>query len=128
MPPRNRHTHNGHGVGRAMPKGLLATPAWLLVRFYQIAISPIIHLLPNSGCRFYPTCSEYTLIAIQKHGAIKGCIMGAFRIMRCNPLCEGGLDFVPEKFALRGLLRRNPIPPPEAADAQKKFSADVKKD
>ncbi len=111
-----------------MPKGLLATPAWLLVRFYQIAISPVIHLLPNSGCRFYPTCSEYTLIAIQKHGAIKGCIMGAFRIMRCNPLCEGGLDFVPEKFSLRGLLRRNPIPPPEAPDAQKKFSADVKKD
>ncbi len=111
-----------------MPKGLLATPAWLLVRFYQIAISPVIHLLPNSGCRFYPTCSEYTLIAIQKHGAIKGCIMGAFRIMRCNPLCEGGLDFVPEKFSLRGLTRRNPIPPPEAADAQKKFSADVKKD
>ena len=111
-----------------MPKGLLATPAWLLVRFYQIAISPVIHLLPNSGCRFYPTCSEYTLIAIQKHGAIKGCIMGAFRIMRCNPLCEGGLDFVPEKFSLRGLLRRNPIPPPEAADPQKKFSADVKKD
>lgn len=128
MPPRNRHTHNGYGVGRAMPKGLLATPAWLLVRFYQIAISPVIHLLPNSGCRFYPTCSEYTLIAIQKHGAIKGCIMGAFRIMRCNPLCEGGLDFVPEKFSLRGLTRRNPIPPPEAADAQKKFSADVKKD
>lgn len=128
MPPRNRHTHNGHGVGRAMPTGLLATPAWLLVRFYQIAISPVIHLLPNSGCRFYPTCSEYTLIAIQKHGAIKGCIMGAFRIMRCNPLCEGGLDFVPEKFSLRGLTRRNPIPPPEAADAQKKFSADVKKD
>lgn len=128
MPPRNRHTHNGHGGGRAMPKGLLATPAWLLVRFYQIAISPVIHLLPNSGCRFYPTCSEYTLIAIQKHGAIKGCIMGAFRIIRCNPLCEGGLDFVPEKFSLRGLLRRNPIPPPEAADAQKKFSADVKKD
>lgn len=111
-----------------MPKGLLATPAWLLVRFYQIAISPVIHLLPNSGCRFYPTCSEYTLIAIQKHGAIKGCIMGAFRIMRCNPLCEGGLDFVPEKFSLRGLTCRNPIPPPEAADAQKKFSADVKKD
>lgn len=128
MPPRNHHTHNGHGGGRAMPKGLLATPAWLLVRFYQIAISPVIHLLPNSGCRFYPTCSEYTLIAIQKHGAIKGCIMGAFRIMRCNPLCEGGLDFVPEKFSLRGLTRRNPIPPPEAADAQKKFSADVKKD
>lgn len=128
MPPRNRHTHNGHGGGRAMPRGLLATPAWLLVRFYQIAISPVIHLLPNSGCRFYPTCSEYTLIAIQKHGAIKGCIMGAFRIMRCNPLCEGGLDFVPEKFSLRGLLRRNPIPPPEAPDTQKKFSADVKKD
>lgn len=94
---------------RKIPMGILATPAWFCVRFYQIAISPILHIIPGSGCRFYPTCSEYTLIAIQKHGALKGCLMGAFRILRCNPFCKGGIDFVPEKFTFRGLLRQNSI-------------------
>ncbi|MGD6817008.1 membrane protein insertion efficiency factor YidD [Metabacillus sp. 84] len=63
------------------------------IRFYQKFISP---LTPPS-CRFYPTCSNYGLEAIQKHGAIKGSWMTIMRILRCNPMHPGGFDPVPEK-------------------------------
>lgn len=82
----------------------------LCVRFYQLAISPIIHIIPGSGCRFYPTCSEYTLQAILKFGAIRGIIMGACRILRCNPLCKGGIDEVPDKFVWKNLFSINDKP------------------
>lgn len=72
----------------------------LPVRFYQLAISP---LLPKS-CRYYPTCSAYMITAVQKHGALKGVLMGTARILRCNPLIKGGIDYVPEHFS----LKRNP--------------------
>lgn len=63
----------------------------LLVWFYQYAISP---LLPPS-CRFLPTCSQYTLEALRKHGAIKGGWLAIKRIGRCRPGCPGGHDPVP---------------------------------
>ena len=50
-------------------------------------------------CRFTPTCSNYAKEAILLHGALKGTIMGIWRIMRCNPFCEGGYDPVPQKFS-----------------------------
>ncbi|PLS85804.1 MAG: membrane protein insertion efficiency factor YidD [Actinobacteria bacterium] len=58
------------------------------IKLYQRAISP---MLPDS-CRFQPSCSRYTLLAIQKHGVIKGILMGSWRIMRCNPFSKGGFD------------------------------------
>ena len=66
----------------------------LLIRFYQKFISP---LFPPS-CRFYPTCSNYTLEAVEKFGVIKGLYLGFRRVIRCNPLNEGGYDPVPEEF------------------------------
>lgn len=69
----------------------------LAVRFYQKAISPA---LPSS-CRYQPTCSNYMLQAIQKHGSLKGVLMGSARILRCHPWVEGGIDPVPDKFSLR---------------------------
>ncbi len=62
-----------------------------LIRFYKMAISP---LFPPS-CRFYPTCSTYTMEAIEKHGPAKGSWLGAKRILRCHPWNEGGYDPVP---------------------------------
>jgi putative membrane protein insertion efficiency factor len=67
------------------------------IKAYRKLISPI---LPNS-CRFTPTCSEYALEALDKHGAIKGSILTVWRILRCNPFCRGGYDPVPEKFTLK---------------------------
>ncbi|MDD4990367.1 MAG: membrane protein insertion efficiency factor YidD [Candidatus Pacebacteria bacterium] len=58
------------------------------IRFYQLAISP--HL-PKS-CRFYPSCSQYSVLAIEKKGVIKGAILGVWRILRCNPFSKGGVD------------------------------------
>lgn len=65
----------------------------ILIRFYQAAISP--HLGPK--CKYSPTCSEYTYEAIERFGALKGGLMGLWRILRCNPWSKGGYDPVPEK-------------------------------
>ncbi len=59
-----------------------------LIKFYQKAISP---LFPPS-CRFYPTCSEYSVQAINKYGVVKGGIKSVWRILRCNPFNKGGYD------------------------------------
>lgn len=61
------------------------------VRGYQIAISP---LFPSS-CRFYPTCSEYSLVALDKHGPFLGTWLTIKRIFRCHPGSAGGFDPVP---------------------------------
>ncbi len=63
----------------------------LLVRGYQLIISPN---LPNS-CRYTPTCSQYTLEALGKYGAIKGTYLGVKRILRCHPWGGHGYDPVP---------------------------------
>ena len=67
-----------------------------LVRLYQTFISP---LFPPS-CRYQPTCSNYMIEALNKHG-LKGLLMGLARIGRCHPLVEGGDDPVPDTFSLR---------------------------
>ncbi|MFR4967441.1 membrane protein insertion efficiency factor YidD [Lactobacillus kalixensis] len=72
------------------------------VRIYQICISP---LFPPS-CRYYPTCSNYMIDALKKHGPVLGLIMGISRIIRCNPFIRGGVDPVPDNFT----IFRNPHP------------------
>ena len=62
-----------------------------VIRFYQVCISP---LFPPC-CRFYPTCSNYALQAIEKYGPIKGIYLSIKRILRCNPFSKGGYDPVP---------------------------------
>ena len=65
-----------------------------LVRGYQKYISPG---LPPS-CRFYPSCSQYALEALQRHGALKGSLLAARRLTRCHPFNPGGDDPVPERW------------------------------
>jgi len=60
----------------------------LLVRFYQLAISPML----GSNCRFHPTCSAYFIEAVNKYGFVRGTARGVVRIARCNPWFEGGHD------------------------------------
>jgi uncharacterized protein len=58
------------------------------IYFYQKYISPF---LPNS-CRFYPSCSEYSILAIKKYGTVKGIFLGAKRILKCHKFNPGGVD------------------------------------
>ncbi len=64
-----------------------------LIELYRKNISP----LKIPCCRFTPTCSAYAIEAIQKRGAFVGTLLSIWRILRCNPLCKGGYDPVPEK-------------------------------
>ena len=80
----------------------LHIPKWIikkLIVMYQKLINPILHFIggPYAGCRFSPSCSNYTLQAVENHGAIKGVLFGMWRIGRCNPWCKGGHDPVPPK-------------------------------
>jgi len=59
-----------------------------LVRFYQLAISPLLPAM----CRFQPTCSSYAIEAFKKYGAVKGGWKTLWRLLRCQPFCKGGHD------------------------------------
>lgn len=73
---------------------LLKKVCIFLIRTYQLTISP---RFSHGACRYYPTCSQYTLEAIEIHGVCKGCWLGFLRILRCNPFFKGGYDPVPPK-------------------------------
>jgi len=66
-----------------------------LIKFYQKTLSLAI----GGACRFYPTCSSYSIEAIEKHGSLKGSWMMVQRICRCHPLNPGGIDYVPTSIA-----------------------------
>ena len=66
----------------------------LMLRFYKREISPC---LPRA-CRYFPTCSEYAMQAVERFGAVKGMYLAGKRILRCNPFHEGGFDPVPDTF------------------------------
>lgn len=70
-------------IGKLIRKILI-----LLIRFYQICISP----LTPATCRFRPTCSVYFIQALEKYGVIKGSYLGIKRLLRCHPWSEGGYD------------------------------------
>jgi len=64
-----------------------------LLRGYKKYISPSL----GNNCRFLPTCSEYAMEAVERHGIVKGGLLSIWRILRCNPLGRRGYDPVPEK-------------------------------
>ena len=84
-----------------------------LLRGYKRYISPWL----GNRCRFHPSCSDYARVAVERHGAIRGSLMASTRLLRCQPLCDGGMDPVPERFTRR-FWARNPSadPPADAPD------------
>ena len=74
-----------------------------LIRFYQKHFSK---LKGAPCCRFYPNCSAYAIEAIDIHGAFIGSCLSFWRIIRCNPLCKGGVDPVPPKIQLNSKRKK----------------------
>jgi len=79
---------------------LLVRAATLMaIRVYQKTLSfdhsPLAKIFPFWGCKFYPSCSEYTYQAINKYGIAKGAWLGLKRLVRCHPLAKGGHDPLP---------------------------------
>jgi putative membrane protein insertion efficiency factor len=74
---------------------LLMAPLLLLIRGWQKFIAP--GLAPR--CKYYPSCSHYTYDAIKRYNAL-GILMGAWRVVRCNPFSHGGVDYVPKSLEL----------------------------
>jgi putative membrane protein insertion efficiency factor len=64
-----------------------------LVKVYRLLLSPWL----GSACRFEPTCSAYSLKALQQHGAIAGTTLTIYRLLRCQPFCQGGHEPVPQQ-------------------------------
>lgn len=65
-----------------------------LIKIYQKFLSP---LKRYGCCKYYPTCSNYAIEALEVHGPIKGSLLTVWRILRCNPFSKGGYDPVPQK-------------------------------
>ena len=76
----------GRSLGAALVFVLI-----LLIRTYQAYVRPFLF----GGCKFHPTCSEFAIEALQNHGAARGSILAAGRLVRCHPFGPGGLDPVP---------------------------------
>jgi putative membrane protein insertion efficiency factor len=76
------------------------------LRFYQYAISPGL----PARCRYYPTCSEYAVQAVRRYGILRGVVLAAWRLVRCNPWSHGGVDFVEDQT----LFRSRPGAEPQA--------------
>ncbi|WP_291377792.1 membrane protein insertion efficiency factor YidD [Demequina sp.] len=62
-----------------------------LIRLYQLTVSPLI----GPTCKYYPSCSHYGLEAVRRHGALRGTVLAGWRVLRCNPWSNGGVDEVP---------------------------------
>ncbi|NEB79728.1 membrane protein insertion efficiency factor YidD [Streptomyces sp. SID14478] len=104
-------------------------PLLALIKIYQWTISPLL----GPVCKYYPSCSHYGFTAIDRHGAIKGTALTAWRILRCNPWSPGGVDHVPPRKrprwhemlrdTLRGDKKAAPVASGDSPSAQDSPSA-----
>lgn len=74
----------------------------LPVLIYKKVISPLF----PARCKYYPTCSSYAVQSLKRFGVMRGSILAIWRILRCNPWSEGGIDLVPERFTLKAKNKR----------------------
>jgi uncharacterized protein len=91
----HQHDYQSEPRLRDMPLTLMNLPRMFilaLIRLYQMTFSKA---MPQNTCRFYPSCSHYGYQAVYKFGLIKGSLMAAWRVLRCNPFNPGGYDPVP---------------------------------
>jgi uncharacterized protein len=67
------------------------------VRAYQRLVSPLI----GPRCKYYPSCSEYAVLAVRRYGILRGLVLAAWRLLRCNPWSDGGVDRVEDQRVFR---------------------------
>lgn len=89
--PMNSGTSSRFSRGVRLVVSLPSHVVVALLRLYQRVISPLY----GSTCRFYPSCSQYALLSVQRHGVLRGTVLAAWRLLRCNPWNPGGVDDVP---------------------------------
>jgi putative membrane protein insertion efficiency factor len=70
-------------------RGVLIAP----IRLYQRTISPAL----PSRCKYHPSCSQYAIDAVRRYGILRGVVLAAWRLLRCNPWSHGGVDFVDDQ-------------------------------
>jgi putative membrane protein insertion efficiency factor len=89
-------------IGAPARAGVIA-----LIRLYRVLLSRSL----GGQCRFYPSCSQYAEEAVRVHGAFKGSLMAAWRIVRCGPFTAGGVDYVPRRRApaYDAIAQRGPL-------------------
>lgn len=87
-----RDVHRG-GVPEGERRSALALPLVWLVRLYQRTISPVL----GPVCRYYPSCSAYSVTALERFGPVRGSWLTMLRLLRCNPFARGGVDHVPPR-------------------------------
>lgn len=78
----------------------------LLVKSYQFLISPLL----GNNCRFYPSCSQYMIQAIEQYGVFKGMYLGIKRLSKCHPWHEGGIDPVPSACQCKTASKKDERP------------------
>ena len=76
---------------------LLRRVAIAPIRAYQLFLSPLL----GQRCKYHPSCSEYAVGAIRRYGVLRGAVLAAWRLLRCNPWSHGGVDFVEDQKLFR---------------------------
>lgn len=69
-----------------------------LVYLYRLTLGP----LAAGRCKYYPSCSQYAIDALREFGLVRGCILAAWRLLRCNPWSDGGVDYARDQTLFRG--------------------------
>ena len=75
----------------------LRQPSAVVFWLYKACVSPLIHAIAPSDCRYLPTCSEYAYTSLVRFGVVRGSWLALRRLLRCHPWAKGGLDPVPER-------------------------------
>jgi putative membrane protein insertion efficiency factor len=92
--PLLEYLHYLHAASRSGNVNALTRFLLFLLRLYKRWLSPLL----GQRCRFYPSCSDYARIAVTRFGPWRGSLLTGWRLLRCQPLCDGGEDPVPEHF------------------------------
>ena len=77
-------------MSTARLRTLSAAPAIGLVYAYRLTLGAVV---PAGTCKYHPSCSQYAIEALRKHGVVKGLIKSGWRLLRCNPWSHGGVDY-----------------------------------